>query len=345
MIPPHRDSPQGAPPANPVLARVLRGAHVESEHRGAWALVDDAGNVLDGAGDWNRPVFARSSMKSLQALPLFESGAAERFGLSPREIALVLASHNAEACHTEGVAGLLARLGLDAGALGCGAQSPGDPEARAQLAQRGEQPSALHNNCSGKHAGFLALARQLDEDPARYLQVESRTQGLVRQAVLEMTGTPDDELTTAIDGCSAPTFRLPLAKLATGIARVANPESLSEVRRGACLRMTDAVAAHPELIAGKHRRICTDIARVAGGRVFPKTGAEAVYVLGLVGTGRGLAVKIDDGSYRGLHALIVDLLARFELLSPGELHTLDTWRGDPLRNWAGQVVGRIEIVA
>jgi L-asparaginase II len=335
-------------PDNPVLVRVWRDVAVESQHRGAWCLCDGEGGVLDGAGAWERPIFTRSSVKCLQALPLLESGAAERFGLGEREVALAIASHNAEPAHTEIVAGMLARVGLTPGALRCGPHAPGDPEVRAQLAAEGREPSALHNNCSGKHAGFLVLARHLGLAPERYLDPEGEVQGLVRRAVLETTGLAPERVTTAVDGCSAPTFRIPLAALATAFARVATPEGpwpcFGPARRAACRRMLDAAAAHPELIAGRSKRLCTDIARATRGRVFPKIGAEAVYALGLCGRGRAIAVKIDDGGARALHALVVALLERFDLASAAELALLEPWREATLRNWAGIAVGRTEVL-
>ncbi len=331
-------------PENPVLVRVLRGSRPESVHRGAWVLTDSAGGILDSAGDPNFAFFMRSSTKALQALPLLESGAAARFELTEQELALALASHNAEACHTEVVRGLLQRLGLDTGALRCGAQLPGDPEARQELRASGAEPSALHNNCSGKHAGFLALAKHLGEDTERYLDPGSPTQRLVREAVVEMSGIQPSELGTAIDGCSAPTFRFPLRGLATAFARVANPSGLCAARRAACERMLEAVAAHPALIAGHHKRICTDLARVTGGRLFPKVGAEAVYAIGIRGSDRALAIKMDDGFGRGLHVLILHLLRRFGLASDAELEALSKWGAGPTTNWAGLEVGRIEAV-
>lgn len=330
---------------NPVLVRLRRGGRVESQHRGAWVWVDSAGTVLEGAGEWDFPVFARSSVKAFQALPLLETGAAERFGLDEAELALALASHNAEEQHTSRVRDLLGRLGLSVAALRCGPQPPGDPEARRALAERGEEPSALHNNCSGKHAGFLALALHLGVDPARYLDPESPGQRLVRQALLELTGTAPAELSTAVDGCSAPTFRLPLARLAVGFARLANPSGLAPGRRRACEAMLRAVERHPELIAGRYQRICTEIARLGGGRLFPKIGGEAVYGLGVRGMDRGLAIKMDGGSQRGLHALLVRLLERFELLPPEGIAALEGWRARTLTNWAGLEVGSTEVLA
>ena len=214
----------GTYPENPVLARVWRGAFVESQHRGAWVLADTDGRVVEGVGDFERGYFARSSIKCLQALPLLESGAAERFGFDSAEVALAVSSHNAEPCHTQGVERILARVGLGAEALQCGPQAPGDPAARRELERAGAEPSALHNNCSGKHAGFLALSRHLGAAPAEYLAPEGEVQRRVRQAVADMTGAPSGALEEATDGCSAPTFRLPLCGIATAFARVANPD-------------------------------------------------------------------------------------------------------------------------
>ena len=332
-------------PENPVLVRIRRGEGIESQHRGSWVLTDSSGAVLDGAGDFTRPVFVRSTVKSLQALPLLETGAAERYGFRDVEIALALASHNAEARQVEVVAGLLARLGLGVEDLQCGPEPPRDPEARARLQADGGRATALHNNCSGKHAGFLALALHLGVPRERYLDPSSAGQVLVRAAVLAMSGVQPAQLTTAVDGCSAPTFRMPLAGLATAFARVSNPEGLERPRREACERMVASVAAHPGMIAGDHKRICTDLARATRGRIFPKVGGDAVYGLGICGADRGLAIKIDDGGSRGLHPLVVALLARFGFLSRPEAEALAPWKQETLRNWAGREIGRTEVLA
>ena len=333
------------PTENPILTRVWRGDFVESQHRGAWVLVNSAGDVIEGAGDWAHPYFARSSLKSLQALPLIESGAAERFGYSAEELALAVASHSGEPCHTERVEALLGRLGLAESDLRCGGQKPEDSATRLAMIRAGTQPGQLHNNCSGKHAGFLALALHLGVDPARYIDPQSESQLMIRQAVMEMAGLDEAHLTMAIDGCSAPTFRMPLTSLATALARVTNPEGLAAERSAACQRITDAVAAHPELVAGSTGRLCTDLSRVSEGRLFPKIGGEAVYVVGVRGADRALAVKIDDGGLRGMHALVVRLLERFEFLSADQVAALDGWRAGAVRNWAKLEVGRVEVCA
>jgi L-asparaginase II len=307
-------------------------------------LVDASGGVLDGAGAWDEPFFARSSVKALQALPLLETGAAERFAFDSADVALALASHDGEPCHVDRVRATLARLELAEPDLRCGPQAPGNSAARAALRRAGEKPSQLHNNCSGKHAGFLALARHLGVDSARYLDPASEGQRLVREAIADLTDVPRDGLEPEIDGCSAPTYRMPLRNLALAFARLANPEGLSAGRALLARRMTDAAAAHPELIAGSTGRLCTELARKSGGRLFPKIGAEGVYAIGVVGGQRGLAVKIDDGAERGLFALVLALVERLELLGEAELAGLANWRDPRLFNRAGLEVGRVEAV-
>ena len=330
---------------NPPLVQVTRGGVVESQHRGAWVVTDCAGDILGGGGSYEDNFFARSTIKSLQILPLFESGATERFGVSDVEIALACASHNAEEIHTRPVAEFLERLGLATTDLRCGSQQPGDAQRRNAMRAAGEEPSALHNNCSGKHAGFLALAKHLQVPTADYLNPESEVQEAIRAAIAFMCNVDPEELVPAIDGCSAPTYRLSLRALALAFARVANPETLGGNRTAIYTRILDAVAAHPALIAGEHRRLCTALSRATGGRLFPKIGAEGVYVIGERGAGRALAIKLDDGGLRGLHPLVIELLKIQEFLTADEYASLSSWRSAELKNWAGLSVGTIEVVA
>jgi len=303
--------------------------------------VDSTGALHEGQGAFREPIFVRSAIKCAQALPLLETGAAARFGFDSADLALAVSSHDAEPCHVERAASMLTRLGLDENALQCGPQAPGNSEARFELRRAGQRGTRIHNNCSGKHAGFLALARHLDEDPARYLAEDSLTQRHVRAAVRDLAGIEDFELTTAIDGCSAPTFRMPLTGLATAFARVTNPAGLEASRRAACEQIVAAVRAHPVLLGGSSKRLCTDLVRVTRGRLFPKIGAEGVYAVGLPGEDAALAVKMDDGGQRGLHAVVVAVLERLGHLSRDEAHALAAWRSPILRNWAGTAVGEL----
>jgi L-asparaginase II len=338
----------GGPPGlpdDPILVRLWRAEFVESQHRGAWCLVGTDGVVIDGRGAVEFPFFVRSSIKALQSLPLVEQGAASALGLGDEELCLALASHNAELCHTETVRGLLRRLDLGVEDLQCGAHPPGDSEARVALAGSGEEPSAVHNNCSGKHAGFLALSRHLGVPTSEYLAPDGTVQTLVRAAIAEMCGLDADAMEGGIDGCSAPTYRIPLCSLAMAFARIVEPSGLSPERRAASEQMVAAVGAHPILIAGSRGRLCTELSRVTAGRLFPKIGAEGVYAVGDRATGRALALKIQDGGRRALQAVVVELLERHGMLSEAEARALDSWRKVELLNYAGRVVGRTEVVA
>ncbi len=322
---------------NPVIAQLRRGDHVESQHRGAWVVVDTDGDVLHHCGDPDQLVFARSSTKSIQALPLIESGAADRLGVTDAELALTAASHNGEEVHIETARSLLWRAGLGDDQLRCGPQRPAD-------AGLDVPATRIANNCSGKHAGFLVAAADLGDDPARYLGAGSRIQQRVLRAMFEMSGADPADVTVAVDGCSAPTFRLPLRNLATALARMANPEGLDPARVAACRRLVAAVAAHPELVAGTVvPRFDTDVVRVTGGRIFAKGGAEGVQTVGVVGAGLGFAAKIDDGSTRSLHRLTLGVLAALGHLQPTELEGLACWHDPVRRNSDGLDIGRHQL--
>ena len=226
----------------------------------------------------------------------------------------------------------------------CGSQPPRDRTARAALKERGLGGSALHNNCSGKHAGFLTLSKHLGADPAEYLEVGAPVQRAVFEAVGDMCELDPAELGYALDGCSAPTLRLGLRELAHAFAKLANPERLAAPRRAACERIAASVAAHPALVAGHYKRLCTDLIEATGGRLFAKVGAESVYVIGVRGRNLGLALKIEDGGARALGPLVVGLLERFDLIDRAERERLAAWAPGPLRNWAGRVVGELELV-
>ncbi len=321
---------------NPTLLRRFRSGELESLHRGAWVLTDTAGQVIDGVGDPEQLIFARSATKSLQALPLVETGAADHAGFDQRHLALAISSHSGEPMHIEVAADGLDRLGLGLADLQCGPQRPADASIDADARR-------ITNNCSGKHVGFLAVARELGVDPATYLDPTGLVQQLVRRAVEDMTGAATEGINDAIDGCSAPTFHLSLSSLAVGLARMADPSRLPEERAAACRRLTGAARSHPELVAGTHERFCTDLLRATDGRIFGKIGAEGVYALGVIDGDLGFAGKVDDGNARGLYALIIDLLVGRDLMSRREADALRAWGDTTLRNWDGLEVGHLEI--
>ncbi len=299
--------------ANPVLAVALRSERVESWHRGAVAVVHD-GALAVALGDVERPVYARSATKPLQALPFLERGLHERLQLPPAEIAVMCASHEGTPAHTAAVRSFLARGGFAEDQLGCGPHAPFDAGARRALLAAGERPGKVHNNCSGKHTGFLHLARACGDDLARYLEPDSAGQREVRAAVAAMAGlaTPPE---VGLDGCGAPTFWLPLAALARAFCNLANPAQLDPVRAAACRTVQAAIAEAPFFLEGD-AGLCTALVKALPGRCVPKNGAEGVYAVALAPDpartrfpgALGVAVKIDDGAQRGYQAVVVETL-------------------------------------
>ena len=296
---------------NPVLAEIRRGPVLECVHRGTAVVCRADGTVEAAWGDPDRVVLPRSSVKMLQALPLVESGAADAARLDARHIALASASHQGAAMHSDLARAWLRQLSLEEEDLRCGVQIPDDPAARQTLRESGAQPGQVHNNCSGKHCGFLTLARHLGADPD-YLDPDHPVQRAVRVVMEEVGGAATEGF--AVDGCSAPNFALRLRAVATAMARMARPdEAFSGVRAEAAARVVAAMQAHPLLVAGE-RRACTALIRAATGGTIAKTGAEGVFVAILPGQGLGIALKIDDGATRGAEAAVAALLARFGAL-------------------------------
>ncbi len=328
-------------PENPLLLELWRGEAVESRHRGAWVAVRE-GEVIAARGDVEHAYFARSAAKPFQALPWIESGAADRFGCVPEEVALAVASHNGEDLHARTAASLLARGGFGEGDLRCGAHASLDPSVAADLAAAGTRPHPLRHNCSGKHAAMLLLARHLGEDPARYLDPSSRGQREIREATAEICGVRAEDVGVALDGCSAPTWRLPLRGIALGYARLTTPQGLPPVRREACERIVRAAAGHPDLLAGRNR-LDSALLRATRGRLFPKVGAEGFQAVGVVGESAGLALKVDDGSSRALAPLLLALLRRLGWLAPEEVESLGPLADTVLRNHADLPVGEVQV--
>lgn len=327
--------------SNPVLAEALRGGIVESFHRGAWAVVDATGRVHSSAGDIDRPVFPRSAIKVLQALPLVTSGAADALGLVDEELALACASHGGEPAHVRVAASMLAKAGLDAGALECGAHWPYHDGALKALARDGAAPTALHNNCSGKHAGFVCLGCHRGIQLAGYVQPGHPVMREVTAALQATTGF--DLATTArgIDGCSIPTYAIPLRHLASAFAKIATGHGLATDEARAAGRLRAAVAAAPFMVGGSGR-LDTRLMQHFGTRVFCKVGAEGMYCAALPELGLGLAIKMDDGNNaRAVEVVLAALLKRLLPPDAADAAVLDAVADLSLRNWNGIEVGRL----
>lgn len=324
---------------DPVLVEVMRGGRVESLHRGVVAVCDADGKFVFELGDIDRPVFPRSAVKSIQALPLVESGAADALGFGDKELALACASHSGEPEHVGIAAGMLAKVGLDNAALECGAHWPFNQEATVDLAAQGRKPLALHNNCSGKHSGFICLCCHSNVEPQGYVKPEHWLQETVRATMEEVTGAPHDEANRGTDGCSIPTYAVPLRNLACGFAKMASGQGFGPERAKAAQRLMQACMARPFHVAGTDRAD-TRLMQAAPGRLFVKTGAEGVYCAALPELGFGIALKCDDGAGRAAEVAVAIVLARL-VQDPELSEKLSQLARPTLTNWNGIEVGAL----
>lgn len=319
--------------ANPILVEVTRGHLVESVHRGSIAIADAGGALRFALGDVETPTYPRSSLKPVQALPLVESGAADAFGLTDEEIALACASHSGEKMHTTRVAAWLARIECSERDLACGPHPPRDEPTWEDMIRAGERPTRLHNNCSGKHAGFLTLARHWGIATEGYERIDHPVQQTVAATLSELSGVHD--LPWGVDGCAAPNFALPLAAFACALAKLADPSALASPRKEAASRIVHAMMAHPELVSGTGRA-CAILMHACKG-VAVKTGAEGFYAAMIPARGLGIALKIDDGAGRAAETTIAALLDKLGVLSNDE-RAREILRA-PVINTRGEIVG------
>lgn len=313
---------------NPVLIEVTRGPLVESFHRGALAVVTPDGTPVATLGDVTRVVFPRSAIKALQCLPLIETGAADHYGYGTAEIALACASHTGTPRHAELAAKMLADVGLGEAALGCGAHMPLGSSAQKALIRSGHEPTQLHNNCSGKHAGMLATAKHLGEQLDGYWKPDHPVQKRVHATLCELTGMTLGRDVMGFDGCSLPNWAMPLGAMARLFARFVTKTGMGPDRSRAVDRILKSCWAEPELVAGPGRAD-TVVMRKLPGRIFMKTGAEGVYAGGFPELGLGFALKIDDGTTRASAGAVIALIERVIPASQGLMarRTIKTWRG------------------
>jgi L-asparaginase II len=326
--------------APPVAVDVSRGDMVESRHRASLAVVDVDGRIVTSAGDIDAPVYPRSAIKPLQALPVVESGAADRFAMTGPELALACASHGGEPAHVATAAGVLARAGLSVGDLACGPHLPYHVPSAHALIRTGEAPSALHNNCSGKHAAMLATVVHMGEPVHGYAAPEHPAQRRITRVYEEMCGVDLSRAPRGTDGCSLPQIGVPLTALARGMARFGAPDGLPPARAAACRRLGEAMVKHPLMIAGTGR-FCTMVTEIAAGKAILKTGAEGMFMAAIPARGIGIAIKIEDGAARAAEVALAALLARFGGFDADQLARLDALMNPPLSNVAGLRVGQL----
>jgi len=330
------------------LVEVRRGAITESRHRGHVAVVTPEGSIVSYAGDPANVTFLRSSAKPLQAIPLLVSGAADRFGFTDEEVALACASHNGEPIHTDIVASMLDKIGLGPEALKCGIHEPYSAKAAAELRARGKSPSPIHNNCSGKHAGMLAVAKRLGAPTETYDHPENPVQLAIGRVVAQFSGISLEDLAVGTDGCGVPVFGITVKAMALAFARlVSPPEEFDAPTRNASARIVKVMMKYPELIGGTHDRLDTEIMKAAQGRLISKVGAEGVYTAGIVPCeewpkGFGLALKIEDGDdHRARPTVVIEALRQLGVLRDESLEAVSKYAFFPVKNRRQEVVGEI----
>lgn len=328
------------PPTGEPFVEVLRGDLVESVHRVAACASDDHGSVRFSLGDIDTPIFLRSTAKPFIAAAVIAAGAREHFELTPAEIAVVAASHTGEAFHVAAVRSILEKIGLNESALQCGAHLPYNEKAAQALLRSGTPPSALHNNCSGKHAGILALAQIIGADPGTYLALENPAQQTILNFCARMS---DDDPTTwplGVDGCGIPVYATSLRRAALAFARFATLEGVSAADAAALRIVRDAMIAHPEFISGTGE-FDTELMRVGAGAVASKSGAEGVHGVAAIDAGIGYASKVIDGSSRARAPATLEVLHRLGILDASAMSNLAAFAHPIVYNRAGRKVGSI----
>lgn len=332
--------------SNPtLLVEVTRGPIVESVHYGIVTACDAEGNLLSWAGDPSLVSYYRSSSKPLQAVPLVESGVADHFGLTEQEIAICCGSHGGEDIHVAAALSILHKIGLGPDALACGAHMPYDKAAARALQDREEAPSALHNNCSGKHAGMLALAKFHGWPVGGYQNASHPVQQAMLKVVADFAGLEPDEVISGVDGCGVSTFGISIQKMAMSFARLAQPDFWPDPRRTAVSRITQAMVKHPEYVAARQERFDTDLMRAAAGRLISKVGAEGVFCAATLadadGPAVGFALKVLDGdnTLRARNPAVTEGLRQSGMLTDDALNKLEMYRVEDIRNRPGDVVG------
>ncbi len=325
-----------------ILVEVTRNPLVESVHRGSIAVTDAIGNLLAWAGDPEITTFYRSAAKPIQALPVITSGAADKFGLTNTELAIICSSHSGEEEHVKIITGLLDKLGLSMEMLQCGTHSPFNNTSAIEIWKKGLQPTALHCNCSGKHLGMLAICKALGWSTDDYLKLDHPLQQLLLAKIKEYHNY--DEIVVGVDGCGVPVYGLPLKEMAKGFARLCKPDNILPTEiANATKRLVTAMTNYPKLVAGTGR-LDTILMEILGPKIVSKSGAEGVQCLGLLEQGIGIAIKIEDGAIRATAPTLIEVLRQLEVLSEKELQKFNSKHYVPIKNQRNEIVGELRPV-
>jgi len=331
------------------LVEIWRGSIIESQHSGHLIAVDGNGTSICSLGAPETVTYLRSSGKPFQALPVVASGAADRFGFTEKELAISCGSHNGEPIHVETVRSMLRKIGLDESALKCGVHEPYSVEVARELIRKQEPPAAVQNNCSGKHAAMLALAKHLGAPTETYDELTNPVQQMVVQTVSDFSGVPVKDIAIGTDGCGVPVFGISVHAMALMYARlISPPASAAREVRDACKRIVKAMIDFPEMIGGTKDRLDTELIRTGAGRLISKIGAEGVYTVGVLPSsdwphGFGFALKVEDGDDRRARPpAVIDALRQLGALSASDLETLSAYSPAIITNRRGDRVGEVK---
>ncbi|NQT33771.1 asparaginase [bacterium] len=333
----------------PAVVEVHRGSLIESTHRAYVCVVDSDNKVLMTLGNPDHVTYMRSSAKPLQAAAMVWQNVAGRYELSDRQIAIIAGSHSGEPVHIETVLSILTTAELKPKALQCGVHPPFDESARKQMRETGIEPTVLHHNCSGKHAGMLLTALHLNENIDDYLNPESGVQKGIVEFLAMIADLEPADIVLALDGCNAPVHALPMRNAALTFSRLIEPDGLPEKVQQALLRVANTMRTYPEMIGANRQRICTDLLRTVNPKYefVAKAGAEGYYAAGwrdpVTRKGFGMTIKMEDGAVRGRNPLIISVLQRFDVL-PEELpEILKPYASCPVTNHRGFQIGEIKV--
>lgn len=316
---------------NPIIAEITRGPIVESRHTGTFVVSDAHGKLVLCGGEFSKPIYPRSAVKAFQCLPVIESGAADHFGFNAEEIALCCASHDGQPEHVHVARAMLKKIGVDEVCYECGAQWPTSRAASYDLVREGQVAAQVHNNCSGKHAGMLALAKHLGVDIKDYVKPGHAVQRAIAETIEKICDVDLSEAPMGVDGCSVPTWAMPFKNVAMGFARL--PLS------AAGHRIISSARQHPLMIAGTNRFDTKIMAAIP--RLFLKYGAEGVYCGTIAHAGLGFAIKCDDGAARAVEVAAAGLMLKLDVWTAEEIEKLKSFQHETMNNWRKIQVGEI----
>ncbi|HEY1045727.1 MAG TPA: asparaginase [Bacteroidia bacterium] len=330
--------------SNPILVEVTRGGVLESFHRGVICIVDKDDKVVFEKGDIKQLCYPRSALKFFQQIPLMISGAVEHFGFTEKEIALFCGSHNGEAAHVETVRSILDKIGLDETYLQCGPQMPTLRDDQYALIKSDLPPLRIHNNCSGKHAGFLAYCVYKNYSTTDYIDPNHPLHLEILDVISDFHRYPKDKIKQGIDGCSAPIFAFPVYNQAVAYKNLICPESFGSEIAKACNTLVDAIVNYPEMIAGR-KRYCTDLMRFSEGKLIGKTGADGIYSLGIRSKNLGVCIKVDDGKMGPQYNIAQSVVEQLGIFDEASNKQLRHYVNHENKNFGGLVTGETHVSA